>query len=257
MYDREKLIEAADTLLVAEHIGLEIKRTGSRRSILCPAHNDRHFGNCVLTEHGFRCFACGGHGSVIDLVMLSENVPLVEAMGIVADCCGGREYYQTDEKGPLPEHQVIGEGTRAFLGIHNRPVDKLLPADPEDEDSFYDYSVVTGELCRLRRVRISSSPLSDLMESDWEGYRGLILGKAREKYDFYTGLLDRLRHPGNEPEDAILADMVDTASFADVAAFLQEQAKTAENLLIDFGGTVPQKEAFQNGICTKSSEAPF
>ncbi|MBO4450944.1 MAG: hypothetical protein J5770_00835 [Bacteroidaceae bacterium] len=51
---------------VAERLGLRV----TRHKCLCPFHDDHHASlSFCVRRNTFRCFACGAHGGVIDLVM--------------------------------------------------------------------------------------------------------------------------------------------------------------------------------------------
>ena len=61
---------------VAERLGLQVNRHKS----LCPFHDDRHPSMSYhIGKNTFRCFVCGAHGGVIDLVMKYRNVDFLEA----------------------------------------------------------------------------------------------------------------------------------------------------------------------------------
>ena len=61
---------------VAERLGLQV----SRHKSLCPFHDDRHPSMSYhVGKNTFRCFVCGAHGGVIDLVMKYRNVDFLEA----------------------------------------------------------------------------------------------------------------------------------------------------------------------------------
>ena len=61
---------------VAERLGLQV----SRHKSLCPFHDDRHPSMSYhVKRNTFRCFVCGAHGGVIDLVMKYRNVDFLEA----------------------------------------------------------------------------------------------------------------------------------------------------------------------------------
>ena len=61
---------------VAERLGLQV----SRHKSLCPFHHDRHPSMSYhVGKNTFRCFVCGAHGGVIDLVMKYRNVDFLEA----------------------------------------------------------------------------------------------------------------------------------------------------------------------------------
>lgn len=99
-YDRDRIIQDADSYTVASQIGMRLKRAGSRWQIICPCHADRNFGSAYLTPHGFVCYACGSKGNVIDLVMHHEGTSFREAIETVADICGNSEDYLVEEDDP-------------------------------------------------------------------------------------------------------------------------------------------------------------
>ena len=61
---------------VAERLGLRVVR----HKCLCPFHDDHHASlSFSVQRNTYRCFACGAHGGVIDLVMKSLNKDFLEA----------------------------------------------------------------------------------------------------------------------------------------------------------------------------------
>ena len=59
---------------VAQRLGL---RVNSRRQCLCPFHDDHHPSMSLGRNNKYRCFVCGAHGDVIELVMrhLQKSFP--------------------------------------------------------------------------------------------------------------------------------------------------------------------------------------
>ncbi|HEY2476929.1 MAG TPA: CHC2 zinc finger domain-containing protein [Candidatus Cybelea sp.] len=47
--------------------GIATVRRGSRTWFICPSHDDRHPSAIIVGERGWRCFACGARGGVLDL----------------------------------------------------------------------------------------------------------------------------------------------------------------------------------------------
>jgi CHC2 zinc finger len=76
---------------VAQDYG-EFKLAGSGRLLgrcLSPDHEDRSPSMSVFPEkQRFRCFGCGEHGDVLDLVMLAEGCELWEAMIVLSQSYG-------------------------------------------------------------------------------------------------------------------------------------------------------------------------
>ena len=63
-----------------------LKRVGNRLTGLCPLHNEKTPSFSVSADRQlFHCFGCGAGGTVIQFVMLKENLDFVEAMKFLAD----------------------------------------------------------------------------------------------------------------------------------------------------------------------------
>lgn len=76
--------------MLAAALGLTVNRAGFIR---CPFHTGDKNGSLKLYDgftrnDGFRCFACGAHGSVIDFVMRYENLSFPAAVTRVASLFG-------------------------------------------------------------------------------------------------------------------------------------------------------------------------
>ena len=84
---------------VAERLGLQV----SRHKSLCPFHDDRHPSMSYHTKRNtFRCFVCGAHGGVIDLVMKYRNVDFLEACRWL----GGPNAPSHPPRGEVPERKT-------------------------------------------------------------------------------------------------------------------------------------------------------
>lgn len=105
LYNIDLLLENADTLTVALHIGIEVVTKGRYNYITCPGHldymgkYDNKISNAILTEKGYHCFACSRSVGLIDMVReyyknyLSIELDFVSALEIIAETCGGKEMY--------------------------------------------------------------------------------------------------------------------------------------------------------------------
>ena len=61
---------------VAERLGMQVVR----HKTLCPFHDDHHASlSFSVRRNTYRCFACGAHGGVIDLVMNYLHTGFLEA----------------------------------------------------------------------------------------------------------------------------------------------------------------------------------
>ena len=200
---KEEIREAADPVVVARAVNMDIEDVSAtsldsrrRLSVLCPGHDDKHYGSAFLMKGGCRCFVCNKTYDVFDMVRLQLGVSFEEAVGIVADICGGRERFFTAEVSSgnyLP--RVIGYKDQGLLGICNKPIyavrsivlayaepplekgfrHEWYPGDPKINEE--DYVVIEECVCK--------NPLQELCMENPDEYRRLIRDKAGEALENY------------------------------------------------------------------------
>ena len=247
---------------------MDMKRMGNKISILCPAHNDKHFGNCYLTEKGFYCYACDEKGDVLNLVSLYCGISLFEAFKLIANYYGGIKHFvlsadqrkrnsSIEEKCRIiPKPEVL-----EFLGLHCKnkyarngiySVKKILgefeqytperneyvelfPSDEESEG----YKVVLS--C------IQKNPLQELALSSPEIFKELIKDKAQETYEKYLSMIDAVKtcriHNMFDYYCNQVAKEVGVPVFVHTCELLAEKAKS---IYIKYGGnpTINKRNIF-------------
>ena len=68
---------------------MKLQRRGREHTGLCPFHNEKTPSFTVNEEKGFyHCFGCGAHGTAIDFLMHTENLPFPEAVERLAAQAG-------------------------------------------------------------------------------------------------------------------------------------------------------------------------
>lgn len=190
-YNLEAIRSAADALLVAESIGMDIDRSGRKRpSVLCPGHDDKHHGSCYITARGCRCFVCNKDYDVFEMVMLHCGVRFYEAAGVIADLCGGRERFLMAADAGKPDARLLNRRDMDLIGIYNTSVyavreivpdyaepplqkgfrHEWYPGDPDKNEE--NYVVIEECVCK--------NPLWTLLDEDPDEYNRLIRDKAGE-----------------------------------------------------------------------------
>lgn len=206
MIDVEKLVEASDSLDVAESIGLPIKRAGKNIYCECPSHRkilgreDSNISNCVLTPHGYHCFACGASGNVIQMVMDYCNVTFPQALERVSKITGGNFYVSkgvedTVKKQPFSAEDLEligmtsvanpeGDAGREILGVSRfRPKSNVFF---RRGDEYVIYSSV-------KRIT-----LNQLFAENKKLYFELIEENAKIALDKYKNLYNCFNNRGSE-----------------------------------------------------------
>lgn len=198
MYDIKRLAEDADVETVVDYLGLDTRRMGSKISILCPCHDDRHFGSCYLTKKGFYCFACHAKGSVFDLVKNVEHISFHDAIKVVAELCGGEDRYilkDTKSKDDKP-HYFFEKDVMELVDL----TDVRVIETPENMfyrhelDDIYGFDWYPGEKGNddcgyyVKKEAIMKRPLQNLADEEPDVFHWLLVNKAWEKRNAYIHL---------------------------------------------------------------------
>ena len=87
-YDISEVLTKVPLEDVVRRLGIETERRGSQTRALCPFHQDSrpslnlYQADSASPEH-FHCFACGAHGTAIDLV---KQVGWLTLSQVIARC---------------------------------------------------------------------------------------------------------------------------------------------------------------------------
>jgi hypothetical protein len=189
-FDREALIENANAYDVAQAIGMNVVKRGTKYFIPCPGHEtrlgkpDRKTTNAVLTPKGYRCYACDVNVGLIDMVMEFLGCDAKTAMENIAQTCGGAALYQTGVSHEDIKKAGISRSDIELIGLAGNcsgaSSKRLLNASDSEpifeegtfhcktDDGYYMYEKIEGwNLNRLYR------------ENEWK-FNNLIAYKARE-----------------------------------------------------------------------------
>ena len=225
-YDEERILEDADSLTVAEFLGLEVRRAGNRHQIYCPGHMERlgkpdtHMGSCYLTPKGYHCYACSKTVSLPNMVMEVENCDYKEALGIIADSIGGREHYVISGKKDYEEHEkILGEDDLTLIGLvptisFDIPVNcaetkeeiiKFNQENMESEDENKRRMNVTpktdpndqSEYPMYLAVHHQTVSLKSIFQEDPVYYYFLVRNKASEAMEKYKNWAEQLDDPSS------------------------------------------------------------
>jgi len=222
--DLTKLMNDANAETVAEYIGIRIQYKGNRKYILCPGHknrlgkDDRKIGNCVLADHGYRCFACGETVGLVQMVMEQTGCSKGEAFGIIGDAMGGRDLYQDDAtqksgiKGPK---ERLTKEELDLLGI----------------TVGYNCSIITDN-------GMASDGLTVLYEEDREVYYSLLLKRAKDTVSSYRQLLSKYGYPsskGSHDVYELLGDKYSEAVYSNIRNEVTRRIEVLQNAIAKLG----------------------
>lgn len=266
-YIAEQVKEIADVETVAEYLGLEMRRFGSKISILCPCHQDRHFKSCYLTNTGFRCYSCNARGDMIELVQHVLKVSFEEACRYILNIYGHELKEIAIQK---PAKRTLKNEDLELIGLglpqENKSLYKELAvfSSPDDVDLergqrltwMPGLFVAPGsdhneeDLYVLQEL-VSSNPLRDLLNEDELTYNEMIFRKAKEASEKYQNMLDMVTNPtkylfGDDIAAAYIAALsIEVAKVTGVQLWIDEMTRRirrCDDIRIEFDTSRNQKE---------------
>lgn len=257
-YNLPKLFAAADPVMVARYVGIPIRKMGKKYSILCPKHDDHHYGSCFLTKSGFRCYACGESGGILDMVSLYCGLQRQEALDLIADACGNSpEFLKTaeeafDSKYKKAENrvEVLSDEKLGLIGLmpSNTPLKAycayVRSSDPNTKDGWVEWFPDDSEegWYGLTTKVIDPSPLRTLAREDPKGYRDLICQKAQEAIETYQDMISSAVGAHQDFRTPYIQKLVKEFGVANFVQACRENIEAVKEILIDHGGEIKKDQ---------------
>lgn len=206
-----------ELLQVLDFYGIEVRR----KKILCPfpGHNDRHIGNCSVTDRGYiHCFACGKNTDAIGLVSIKEGLGFSDAIEYLWTkilCRQLPESFHAKKKGYTPirlnDLRLIGLGNGcgryvpAYVGVADAwDVDRGKEKVPDGCYADFKRKDLEGDCPVYRKERTDS--IYDLIKENPDVAKGILLGKCKETTSYYQSILRSLKDPNTEYGRTAMAD---------------------------------------------------
>lgn len=199
--DTDELFAKADSLTVAEYIGMNVVRKGNNYYIPCPGHEKRlgkpdlRIGNCVLTPKGYHCFACGVTVSMVDMVMEFESCTFREAIETIAESCGGVEFFASSEKhnerkATLSPEDLALIGLCSGLAASVNSGKLFLNASDSKVFAKDNCAVLQKDNEYIVYEKVKGMTLPRLFAEDEKAYYDLISRKAKEAMERYQKAIE-------------------------------------------------------------------
>ena len=174
-------IHAVDMEDVCNMLGIATNRSRNTLQVLCPFHNDQHFGSCVVKNGYLKCFACGESADSIKLVqhVLGEN--FMEACKTIADIAGieapkMRPRSENERRMPLNDTQLqllgLQKRVSAFV-CEGYTDDPTVRTNHQGTFQFDEDGYVLG--------RLESLSLYQLFVEDEVTFNMIVIGKLFER----------------------------------------------------------------------------
>lgn len=187
----------------------------THKKMLCPfpGHSDRHLGNCVLGDRGYiRCFSCNRSANAIDLVMMYENLPYIQAVEFIWTTILGRSLpkYDRPERRRTPvlsvkDLELIGllspsaRYVKYYVNCTDDKNEKISDGYFMDHDGLEEFGVYRQE---------RSNSFYELLENDPVTAKAILVGKCRNTTERFQKILADLDNPWSEYGKSAVHDPV-------------------------------------------------
>lgn len=177
----------------------------THKKMLCPfpGHSDRHLGNCVLGDRGYiRCFSCNRSANAIDLVMMYENLPYIQAVEFIWTTILGRilPKYDRPKRMRTPVLSVKDLELIGLLSPSARYVKYYVNCTDDKNEELPDgYFIDHDELKEFGIYKQErSNSFFELLETDPVTAKAILAGKCRETAERFQQVLMNLNNPWTE-----------------------------------------------------------
>lgn len=252
MIDRQALLDGVDIVEVAQNLGLKINPHDHGRLIglLCPMHNDEHFGSCKINRfnNSFYCYVCGRGGNAIDLVMAAnhwdpnDGKKAREAMGILADMYGKRED-EISKVGAKKYIRLPNQEQLHIIGLMKHPVFdvRYSPYDPDIQERIkkeLSESIIEEDGTEYVGFVVENDPLRALAEEEPLVFKDLIKRKCGEAKDAYEKLMRYVLSPAPKDQSTesqrMINDLIKLVGQSTVIAGIKSMIGEIEDIRVEY-----------------------
>lgn len=220
-YEYDKMKEELtpyDFQMTLSYYGIEVRKN----KILCPFHNDRHYGSCVITKSkdAAKCYSCGEYFDAIDIVSRKEGLSFRDALIFLWEKILGREpILKNNTRKPVISYKDLrfiglgkagGGSVKCYLNIVDYKNEKMpslcmIDYDRYDPDGYLVYT--------SKRMDSMEEVLGQKL------FMEIAKEKAKETYEFYDTKLKELGDSSTElgalcANDGAFADKMFSVIFA-------------------------------------------
>ena len=164
--------------MVSRHVNM--KRTGSRWTGLCPFHNEKTPSFSVSPQDGFfKCFGCGEGGDIFTFVQKIDNVDFMDAMQQLADEANLEFSFDkniTNKPDGVTRNSVFKANEWARHYFHTQLMDQKIGADARQyladrnfsDDTIKNFSLglAVGDFQFIKSAKAAGFTEKTLIEAD-------------------------------------------------------------------------------------------
>lgn len=179
---------------------VNLKRTGSNKTGLCPFHSEKTPSFTVFTNtETFHCFGCGAGGDVITFIMRAENLEYTAALEFLAKRAGMEMPVDNEHKSEMLKRSRILEMNKDAAKFFNQ---MLYSPEAERARAYLEKRKLSS--AAVKRFGLGYAPdsfdalrnhMKKLGYSDAELKEAFLCGKSERTGKFFDYFRDRLIFP--------------------------------------------------------------
>lgn len=188
-YDIEEMKRNVPIEDVLDRFGIPMKRKGKETYVLCPFHNDEHFGSAKIWQNGIKCFAENEWYSVLDVYMNQYNCSFKDAVKMMSNDYGiSGSTDQERELFPFRKEELLAIGLISSSRREER-YPMLFLEECASVRGTLCLKDKNGEWYLSGKGSSMSQHLRSLFKDDKVAFKWLVENKCKESYKFYKNNL--------------------------------------------------------------------
>lgn len=258
--EADDLKKAPLIMETAHFLGVPMKKVGGLWSMLCPLHNDNHYGSCMIKKNntGAVCYVC--HKKIRPLGLLMQHgYNYYDSLCVLARLNGSDfQYEQAGKSDEIKKEQEEREfapkikynwNEACFLGFapHVRNIELQHTFEEISEGEFYKDVQEDGSVLYVKNTT-GGNPLRDLEKEDPEAFKFLMAQKAKEKMFDCIVTYDCIKKAKGPRPLKVTRPLYEGGEDVILHAIISEYNK-AVKILKKFGEKPPKKRELITEIC--------
>lgn len=217
-------IEAVSTIDIVEAFDVPHTTRRGRTYLLCPGHDDKHFGSCYVDkkDNGYYCYVCGEHVTKWNMVLQLNGNKKADACEWFFAMAG---ITPTEEKGDDPYRKALQLIRKLEQYVRNNPVyndvcvcDKINSSYGRNINGEYLYSELA-----------ITNPLIDIYKANKTTFKNVVLNIL----DTEVKKVSRRMKQYDNIDDCVYIDTVGLVPYSEMATACKSVIANIHNLMAE------------------------
>lgn len=185
-------IAMVTTMDIVESFGVPYEEKRGKIYLLCPGHDDRHFGSCYIDKNddGYYCYVCSEHVPKWEMVLLLNGRNKTEAAKWFFQMAGLTPVKE-NKQDPYKKAQRLIKKVNQY--VNNKPIYSDIKSCDKIESSYGRN--INGEY--LYSELSVTDPLVDIYKKDKHAFQEFVCQLLETKKKKFNRALQKFQHSKN------------------------------------------------------------